>query len=96
MLASGKSRGGQGRVRADGQAIQGSGRCRGGDVLGLRRLGRRNSEDWTAFGIRKAGLIFAVPPGFSLITSSKGEPEAATFLGPQDASADHSPAARFG
>ncbi|MEQ1953834.1 hypothetical protein [Mesorhizobium sp. CN2-181] len=43
------------------------------------------AQDWTAFGFRKAGIIFTVPPGFSLDHIAE-DGQAATFLGPLDAS----------
>jgi hypothetical protein len=43
------------------------------------------AQEWTAFGIRKAGFTFEVPPGFALYHIAEGG-QAATFLGPQKAS----------
>ncbi|MEQ1956085.1 hypothetical protein [Mesorhizobium sp. CN2-181] len=43
------------------------------------------AQEWTAFGIRKAGIVFAVPPSFSLDRIAE-DGQSATFLGPQEAS----------
>jgi len=43
------------------------------------------AQEWTAFGIRKAGFTFDVPPGFALDQIAQ-DGQAATFLGPQEAS----------
>ena len=42
------------------------------------------AQEWTAFGIRKAGFTFDVPPGFALDHIAE-DGQAATFLGPQEA-----------
>ena len=42
------------------------------------------AQEWTAFGIRKAGFTFDVPPGFALDEIAE-DGQAATFLGPQEA-----------
>ena len=42
------------------------------------------AQEWTAFGIRKAGFTFDVLPGFSLDHFAE-DGQAATFLGPQEA-----------
>jgi hypothetical protein len=42
------------------------------------------AQEWTAFGIRKGGFIFDVPPGFSLDQLAE-DSQAAAFLGPRGA-----------
>lgn len=42
------------------------------------------AQEWTAFGIRKGGFIFDVPPGFSLGHVAE-DSQAASFLGPRGA-----------
>ena len=42
------------------------------------------TQEWTPFGIRKAGFTFEVPPGFSLDHVAE-DGQAATFRGPREA-----------
>ena len=42
------------------------------------------TQEWTPFGIRKAGFTFEVPPGFALDHVAE-DGQAATFLGPREA-----------
>jgi hypothetical protein len=50
----------------------------------LALTGPSLAQEWTAFGIRKAGFKFDVPPGFTL-DHIADDGQAATFLGPQEA-----------
>lgn len=43
------------------------------------------AEEWSSFGIRRAGFIFDLPPGFSL-DHVAGDGQSATFRGPEQAS----------
>lgn len=54
-------------------------------ILGFSTMPSSVAQDWTPFGIRKAGFTFDVPPGFALDHIAE-DGQAATFLGPQDAS----------
>jgi hypothetical protein len=56
------------------------------------------AQEWTAFGIRKAGFVFDVPPGFSLDHIAE-DSQTATFIGPRGANlvvrGDHLPGGSF-